>query len=183
MGAGTVRDRNAIEKWAGGKLFAKEVNSDGSDLSPTPDTYTDLGYIKVSRLVDVTEEESIPDETGKGVITKPLERIPKYEVTFMQSDKATLDFLKEGVREKYWAVYHYQGVIGKKYQEIFIGIATIQARIELESGVKELPTTITMQSNESAIVQLNASLPAIKKTLADITIPAEKFFWIEETAV
>jgi hypothetical protein len=183
MGAGTSRKREAIEKWAGGKLYAKEVDDEGTDLSPTPDTYTDLGYVKVSKLMDVTEEEDIADETGNIVITKPLERIPKYEVTFMQSDKALLDFLKEGVRKRYWAIYHYQGVIDDNYQEIFIGIATIQARIELEAGVKELPTVITMKLNESAIVQLNANLPAIKKTAGDVTIPAEEYYTIVETPV
>ncbi len=174
----------AIVKHAGGVIMIKEVNADGTDLS-TPDTFKLLSFIDDGAgLSDKSPIEKQTDETGGVIKTTYGDREVIVDGMFMQSDKDLLDFLVDGCRNKYFAVYRYEGIVNKNHQEFFYAIGMFTPQVELKSGAKLLPFEITMLKNESDITILNAALPAGHHLggSTDVVIPANKYYVSVETA-
>lgn len=177
----TGKKAGAIVSQSGGLILYKEVNSDGSDLA-TPDTWHPLGYIDDGTgPTDKTPIEKHTDETG-GVVKRSLgDREVMLEGTLMQSDKDLIDFLTDTARDKYYALYRYEGKVDGKEQEFFFGICQFTPQMELKSGAKRIPFEATVLKNENAITILALNLPSEAKTSSDVTIPAGKFYVIVET--
>lgn len=176
------KKRDAIKKWSGGEIQVKEVNSDGTDLE-TAAAWQTLGFIDQGKLTDTTEEEDIPDETGDTVITIENTRTVKIEALLMQSDKDTLDFISEGCRNKYFALYRKEGTVDKKYQEFFFPIVKIKPSVELAAGTKRPPFTATAYKSTADVTIAIEKLPVGAHTASAVTIAKGKYYSIIETAV
>lgn len=175
----------AIKKFGGGKIYALPIadpvagakasdDSDGSNWVP-------FGYVESSTLNDNTEIEDIKDETGSVVDSDEVERVVKFTGVLMQSDKETLDFFRNTVREKYYMVYRDAGEVDGQQQEHIFGICTIKPMIEVETGRKRIPFEITVLKNASAIAYggTDVALPTVA-TVTSGTIPAGEYYSIEE---
>lgn len=142
-----AKDKGAIVKWSGGRMYYYEVEDHGGGVSSG--SWVELGYIQESNLQDNTEQEDYQDETGDTVKTEDTVRVVKVNGLLMMSDKATMDFMKETVRgEKYYMVYKYEGEVNQKHQEIFFGICKFKPQVDLASGTKRPPFEITVLKNE-----------------------------------
>lgn len=176
------KKRSAIVKLSGGEIWLKEVKSDGTDLQ-VPGAWFSPGYIQESELKDEFKESKVPDETGSIVRILHDSREVSIVGIFEQSDKDLLDFLRKGCVDKYYRVYHYQGIVDDKHQELFFGICQLTPGVSLKSGTKRPPFTINVLKNDTAITVATADMPAIKKATAEVAIDANEFYDIAETAV
>jgi len=176
-----TKDKGAVVTKGGGNVWYKEVNDDGSDLG-TPDSFADLGYIESWDLQDDTEREETYDEAGELVKSEEMDRTIKITGNLMQSDKATLDFLKETVRGNFYAVYRYEGIVNGKYQEALFGICQFKPMVGLASGTKRPPIEITVLKNESALTSVDIS-GVTGNHASTITVPAGEYYAFAETSV
>jgi len=176
-----AKNKDEIVKKGGNELWYKEVNEDGSNLSPTPATWATLGHIQESEFNDETEFEKTYNEAGELVGIDEGNREPQIKGLLMQSSKTILDFLGKGCRDKYFAIYKYEGIVNKKHQELWIAVAQIRPLIQLKSGTKRPPIEITAMKVDSAVT-ITTTLPSVAKA-STATIPANDYWVITETAV
>ena len=193
-----TKDKGAIKKFGGGVLKVLLVTDSGPAGTEVSTAWLEMGYVQESKVSDVTENESITDETGNTVASVEANRVVKFTGLFMQTDKDTIDFLKETVRGNFYSVYHYDGVNNGKYQEYLFGICTIKPIVEVATGTKRIPFEFTVLKNEAAIVYSDkdgtnitqAELPSGNYAQGDITtganaatIPINQYYSLTETAV
>lgn len=179
------KKKGAINKYSGGKLLLLELTSGALAGTEVAGDWIDLGYVESSELMDETPEETFADETGNTVDTDYGDRTVKYSGNLMQSDKDLLDFLKETVRGKYYSLYHYQGVVNSKDQEIVAAVCTVKPIVQLASGTKRPPFEINILKNDSAFAYGGvgeAALPTDAKA-STASVAADKYYTILETAV
>jgi len=150
-----TKDVGTVKKFSGGVMLVKEVKDNGGAVAA--DAWVNLGYIQESNTQDNTDMEEYQDETGNTVASEPTIRLVKVTGLLMQSDKATLDFLKDTVRDKFYALYKYEGITNGKYQEIFYGICKFKPQIDLAAGVKRPPFEITVLENDLAIYYFDSA--------------------------
>lgn len=174
-----AKDKGAIKKWAGGSLWYQACGDDGTPTSA--DAWAEMGYIQESKLSDATEEEAIYDETGNQVTSLEGNRTVKFTGLFMQTEKDRIDFLKDTVRGKFYNIYHSQGVVNGKTQEMIYGICTIKPQIEIASGTKRMPFEFTVLKNDSAISSLAITTITGKAATSPQTIPAGGYYLVIET--
>lgn len=193
-----TKDKGAIRKFGGGVLKVLAVTDSGPVGTEVSTSWLEMGYVQETKLSDVTENESIMDETGSQVASVEANRTIKFTGLLMQTDKDTIDFLKDTVRGNFYSVYHYDGITNGKYQEYLFGICTIKPLVEVASGTKRIPLEITVLKNEAAIIYsdkdgtntTHAELPAGNYAQGDITtgdnavtITAGQYYSLTETAV
>lgn len=192
-----AKDKGAIKKWGGGILMALAVGDTGPAGTELYSAWLEMGYLQETKLSDVTDTEEFADETGNTVAQDDGKRLVKFTGLLMQSDKETIDFLKETVRGNFYSIYYYSGVNNAKHQEYLFGICRIKPMIEVASGVKRIPFEITVLKNDAAIVYSDkdgtnttqAELPSGNYAQGDVTtganaatIPAGQYYSITETA-
>ena len=175
-----VRDKSAIKKYNGGKIYVKEVEEDGTDLG-TPDTFTDIGYVQESSILDTRDKEEERDESNAVVSTSDTNRSVIFSGLLMQSDLKTLDFLSKNCESKFYAVYYLsaENIQSAEVQEIAFGICEIKPNLELVSGTRRPPFEITALKNEAEITI--SALPAIA-TATSFVIAAGGYYQIEQGA-
>src|SRR5574343_882834 len=144
-----AKNLGAIKFKSGGVWSAIRVTDAGA--LDTGETAVDFGYVESSILNDETEEVTAFDESGAQVVAEEGNRTVKITGLLMQTDKTTVDFFKETVRGKYYAVYHYDGVNDGNHQEYYFGICRIRPLIKVESGVKRIPFEISVMKNAAAL--------------------------------
>ena len=151
----SAKNRNAIKRFSGGNLQVLRIADEVVGGESTDTGWVDMGYVESSVLSDTTEIEEIKDETGNVVNADESERTVKLTGLLMQTDKATIDFLKETVRGNYYMVWHNAGSshdgTNAVTQEHVFGICQIKPMIEIESGTRRIPFEITVLYNASQI--------------------------------
>jgi len=171
-----VRDKSAIKKFGGGKIYVMEVNEDGTPLA-SPDTFTDIGYVQESTLADNTDKEEERDESNAVVATSDTNRSVIFSGLLMQSDIETLDFLRRGCRSKFYTVYYLSAVaIQGEQQDVAFGICEVTPKMELASGTRRPPFEITVLKNEA---EITVTAPAVSAT-PSIVIPAGDYYEIAQ---
>lgn len=171
------KKKNAVTKLGGGDIQVYEVDQDGSPVDGA--AWKPLGYIETSSIKDETTQTDYPDETGNVVTVDDEVRTVSLTGNLMQTDKDLLDFLKEGCRNKYFAVYQNAGMNEGKVQEVFYGICKIRPLIDVTSGTKRPPFEIKALKNETALVFGDGGIevPAESEAVA-ATIPAGEYYYI-----
>jgi len=175
----STKDKGAVVKKGGGVLRVVPVNDNGGIADPESVTWVDLGYIAESNLQDETTTEDYHDERGHNINNEETVRTPKLTGLLMQSDKSTLDFLKETVRGNYYFVYQYQGIVNGKYQEVFYGICKIKPVVGLASGTKRPPFEITPLNNEYPVVSLAES--ECQKWVSEDSISSSTYMYVTDS--
>lgn len=174
-----TKDKGSIRKWGGGELWYQLCN-DTTGVATSSNNWATLGYIQETKLSDMTETEEFADETGNVVSEDEGKRVVKLTGLFMQTDKDTIDFLKETVRGNFYNIYQKSGTLNAKTQEIFYGICRIKPQAEVASGVKRIPFEITVLKNDSAISSIAVSnITGVAATTP--TIPASQYYLVVET--
>lgn len=170
------KNASAISKYFGSHVYYQEVDDTGSGT----DTWHDIGYIQEMKITDDTPSTEALDMSGKVVTQEEGERKVKFTGLFMQSDKSTVDFVKETCRGKYYRLYINLGVVDGKTQELLAGICEFKPQVELASGVRRIPFEITVLNNESAISSVSTS--GISGAAAStLSISAGQYYSITET--
>lgn len=169
-----AKDKGAIKKFSGGSLWYQECTDAGAALG-SPDTWHTFGYIQESKLSDMTDEESIYDETGGQVTSLEGNRTVKFSGLFMQTDKDHIDFLKETVRGKFYHIYHSQGIVNGTTQEMLYGICSIKPQVEIASGTKRMPFEFTVLKNDAELTSVSTS-GITGASAATITVPASQYY-------
>lgn len=181
------KNRSAIKKFSGGTWMVLPIADEVAGPASTDTGWLTLGYVQESTLSDSTETEDIKDETGGVVNTDEVERTVKINGLLMQSDKDTIDFLKETVRGKYYMVYHYDGINDGSWQEYWFGICQIKPMVEIASGTKRIPFEISVLKNDSAIAFGDTSEVDVPSVAKDATITGDiaagTYYTITETTV
>ena len=189
-----AKDKGAIKKFSGGvwrfcQLSDEEAGVKAADAVDGTSTYwLDPGYVQESTLSDSTETEDVMDETGGVVNTDEITRTVKITGLFMQTDKGLIDFLKDTVRGKYYAVFHYDGINNGKYQDYHFGICQIKPMIEIASGTKRIPFEISVLKN-SSLIPVGGASEAVMTTEAHSSetdaynIAANGYYTLVETTV
>lgn len=189
-----AKDKGAIKKFSGGiwkvcPLSDEEAGLKAADSAAGGSEWLDLGYVQEATLNDSTETEDVMDETGGVVNTDELSRTVKITGLLMQTDKELIDFLKETVRGKYYAIYHYDGINNGKYQDYHFGICQIKPMIEIASGTKRIPFEISVLKNTS-LIPVNGSGEGFITTVAKgsattdaYNIAANTYYTLAETTV
>lgn len=176
--------KGAIVKWSGGRIWFKEVKSDGTDLA-SPDTYSLLTYLaEGSGPNKQISFDKVMDETGSKVKRLLNEVDPVIECVALQSDKDFIDFLETAMdSDKYYSVIRYEGVVDGNHQEWFVAICQISSQIDLKSGTKRIPFTLELLTPSSDVTMESDNFPSDVHAAADVTVSAGKYWTIVETAV
>jgi len=169
------KDKGAITKYGGGVLKVKEVNDDGSDITPAG-TVQDLGYVdEISVKRNESSREKIYDETGKlvkvnrGTIDEGLTGF------YLQSNKDLTDFLDAAVSGYYQLYYKMSptGDVNGKTQELFVGIAQISSAYEIKAKSRKPALEIDFLPCESAVTIDTTALTAYgAEASTEVTIAA-----------
>lgn len=176
---------------AGGNLIALGEVTDAWALKTlTAGTNAiDAGEISTSDIAQTTSKTEYKNEKKKTVATD-FEYSLNTTGTLMQTDKATIDFFAESVKNKYFLQYKYQGIKDGKHQEVFtLGTVTPQFKMTTPGSSSSMPyeftgvypnTTATFNSTHLAAIETALSI-TIYATGAAIT--SSQGFVVKETAV
>ncbi len=143
----------------------------------------DLGYINDTGLRFETETEDTPDETGQ--VINSLEGIDtvKLEGIFMQTGKDLLDFIRDNTINVFYRVYYKAtptAALNGLTQELFIGIAKLERMMDVKANTKRCPFIFTILKNEAAISVDEPDVVFSSVRATDVTIAAEKYYFISE---
>lgn len=176
------KNKGSIVKFNGGNLYYKQVNMYGGQSS---DTWTNLGYIQSAAIKDITDQEDQADMTGNTVRSLPVKRSVKIELVLMQSDKDTLDFIKEGCRGNYYAIMLDGGVVDGKHQEYYFPLCVIRPQVELASGVRRPPLEINVLSNpeEVRFAYYETFLPTESYSVDDVFYTSDRVYLVTTAGV
>lgn len=179
----SAKNIGAIRFKSGGLWSAIRVTDTGT--LDTGETHVNFGYVKSAELVDETEELTDFDESGEQIISEEGNRTVKVTGLLMQTDKSTIDFFKETVRDKYYAIYHYDGENDGKYQEYLFGICKIRPMIRVASDTKRIPFEFTVLRNESAVGMGGTGEPAMPtgNHATSLDVAAGMYYSVTETAI
>jgi hypothetical protein len=183
--ASIAKDKGAIKKKSGGIWLIAASTDSGPSSSLAAGDWGDLGYVKVNKISDKTEQLKDFDESGSQVVDELGNRTVELDLTLMQTDKALLDFIKETSRGNYYCLYHYNGVVNGKYQEELYPICKITPDIDRSSDEEFLPIKVSILKNDAAITfgtTGNAALPTGKHATSAI-ISLGTYWGTTETAV
>ncbi len=175
-----VKDLTAIRRKGGTNFSYKRVNSDGSDTT-VPDTWHDGVYRQASEIsfdepIETSELESGELVDGEeGVMTTNL------EITSAQDDASIINFLKDEVKGKYFAIFLERGKsINGKVIEFFIPIVKIARSWSSKSGERKPVLKCKFLYNEDIITP--ASVPTYAKAVAaSYAVAAGAYFTPVET--
>ncbi|MBE2228254.1 MAG: hypothetical protein IAE93_12950 [Ignavibacteria bacterium] len=182
MALSITRDKGAIHSHGGGIIKVKQVQEDGTDLSPAA-SVVDIGYIQDSEFNDQTPLTDVKDETGATVTQEEGDREISVKATLMQSDSEVIALAKE-VRGKFYALYKYNGIVDGKHQEIFFGVGKITPQINLKFSGGRIPFEYKSSKLASAVTIDTTDLTAWGAyATAEVTIAANDFYQIVETSV
>lgn len=178
-----TKNLGAIKFKSGGTWSAIRVTDSGT--LDTGETHNNFGYVESSELSDETEEIVAFDESGAQVVAEEGNRTVKVTGLLMQTDKTTVDFFKETVRGKYYAIYHYDGTNDGNHQEYYFGICRIRPLIKIASGTKRIPFEFTVMKNTSALGMGGTGEPAAPSGVygTSFDIAANEYYSLKETAV
>lgn len=179
----STKNIGAIRFKSGGNWSAIRVTDAGA--LDTGETHVNFGYVKNGELVDETEELTDFDETGAQVISEEGNRTVKVTGLLMQTDKSTIDFFKETVRDKYYAIYHYDGENDGNRQEYYFGICKIRPMIRVASDTKRIPFEFSVLKNEAATGIGGTGEPAMPTGAyaTSLDVAAGLYYSVTETAI
>lgn len=112
-------------------------------------TYRDIGYLQESTFKDGEGNPDVQrDEAGNivNVIEGDIE--VSYEALLMQTDKDTIDFIRE-LRGKTIALKYAMGKNGTLTQTLYMGICDCQRNIEVKTGTKRIPFRALAYANNT----------------------------------
>lgn len=135
----------------GGKLFLKQVNSDGTDLS-TPDTWHAAFIIKDSELDDNNPFKEFPDERGD-VYYAPTSRKVSLTGTTYQRDVGSLTFSPTDAYGNYYALFKQMSdtKVNSLYQYLFAPIIQVEPVLKFKTLGNDIPFKFVFNNNEAAV--------------------------------
>ncbi|MGV8131185.1 MAG: hypothetical protein ACP5N7_03760, partial [Candidatus Pacearchaeota archaeon] len=97
-----LKDAGKVIKHGGGILIVSECDDAGGTVSSDQTT---LPFIQETGFVDKVSETIYRDETGNQIKKVYEDRLVQLDVTLMQTDAATIDFIKTA-STKYYQLYY-----------------------------------------------------------------------------
>lgn len=145
-----LKDAGMVIKHGGGIILLSECDDAGGTVSADQTT---LPFIEVTEFIDEVSETIYRDETGNQIKKVYEDRVVQMNATLMQTDQATIDFIK-AASTKYYQLYYKMSKTGEmnaKTQELFGAICQITPSIRVRSGEKRIPISILFLENQKAI--------------------------------
>ncbi len=179
----TGKKRGAIRPFFGGSLLVYPLSNPDSISIATAANWVTLSHLE--KAVPVIDIPFNPEysEKGKKIIALEGEENGYIDGIFKQRDKDLIDFLSDGCRDNYYAVYRDLGVVNAKYQELFIPICKFKPGFDLGTNPPKPPFRIEILNAGAAVSILQAGLPTISHNQATVTIAINTLYEIVETAV
>lgn len=145
------------------------------------------GHLSKTGLGQQTTKTEYKNEAGK-TVASDFEYSINTTGTLMQTDKATVDFFAESVKNKYFLEYKYNGLVDGKKQEFFkIVQVTPQFQIDMPGATESMPYESTGIYPESTVTYNSTHLAAIETALSitiyatGAAITASQGFVVKET--
>lgn len=174
----------------GGNLIALAEVTEGTWALKTLTAGTNalvVGHISQSGVGQQTSKTEYKSEDGKTVATD-FEYSINTTGTLMQTDKATIDFMAESVKSKYFLEYKYGSIVDGKKQEFFkIVQVTPQFQIDTPGATASMPYEATGVYPSSTVTYNSTHLAAIETALSitiyatGAAITASQGFVVKET--
>ncbi len=149
----------------------------------------DVGHIANSDIGQASAKTEFKSEDNK-VRAADFDFSLNTTGQLMQTDKVTIDFLAESVKNKYFLQYKYQGIKDGKHQEIFtLGQVTPQFKITTPGGASSMPYEFTGIYPSATVTFNSTNLAAIETALSvtiyctGASITASQGFVVKETVV
>jgi len=183
---------NAISDKGGNRIILCELDPSLNVLTPPVHGVNalDAGYILQSSFEQKAAKEQFKSEDG---LVRAVDYSYETRTTaiLMQRDKTLVDFLTQTVKGKLYLQYHYRGIAGAKYQEIFSVVkVTPQTKIDTPGAAKSFPYEAVHMVVDASLTISSAVISAIEseldvdiKTSGPVVIPSGKEFVIVETDV
>jgi len=145
------RDKGAVKNTGSGKATAFECDSEGT-VTGTKITFP---WIKESTLSDVTDVAEIETE-GEDTFSDTGKRTVKWEATFLQRDKDSVEMMVKTYRDKYMSIFKEQsdkliGTAAPVYQYLSMVICKVNPTVEIASPGTDLKIMFDLQSVQSAV--------------------------------
>ncbi len=173
------KNTGAVSIHGGGYLKICPVSADG--LTETP-PWVDIGTIQTFSHKDDTTVKKEPDETGNTAAINLDVREVVLTGLIMESDMALINYLKDTVRDNFYRIYKYNGIVNSLHQEIWYAMGKLVPKIDLTSGTKRIPFEIHLINNPSAITIAHlTAFPDNAYATADVVIPANGIYTVSET--
>jgi hypothetical protein len=174
-------DVGAVNDKSGNLLVLWKVNDDGSVFSTF--TQFNVGHISTSSRVLTTSEETFKNEKGDVVQTE-YDYDLSVPFTLMQTDKTTIDFFANDVKNTYWGAYYRRDFNNVK-QEWYFPICKLAPQFNQAApgGATSNAQKLTALVNSAAVslsAALLASLGAYNSATA--SVPANQKYLIVETS-
>ena len=151
MASTNFTDKGYISKYGGGILKVREVSDAG--VYTSGDDYT-FGYLQETGHKYEKPQEDVQDETGATVKSIFGNVSNKLTGTFMQTNSALLDFLRDTTENRFYQLYYKStptGDLNGVTQELFGAICQIRPTFEVKSGVRRVNFEITFLKNDAEI--------------------------------
>src|SRR5438105_3803298 len=164
MSLTVTNNRGFINTRGGAICKAQQRQADFTNLS-SPDSVHDWGEVKDSKLKDKTVLTPLYNEANEKVATEQGVRDIGFSCTLYQSDKTTIDSIRNATRDGYFLAMHELGRnVNGKVQRLF-AIGQFEPDVEFKLPGGEIPlnfqgiiaaTAITLSTDE-----LNAWAPSV----------------------
>lgn len=175
------KKRGAIKPFFGGNLLIYPISNPDSISISTAVNWVALSHLE--RAVPVIDIPMNPEynEKGKKIIALEGEENGYIDGIFKQRDKDLLDFLGNGCRDKYYAVYRDLGIVDGKHQDLFIPLCKFKPGFDLGSNPPKPPFRIEILNAGAAVTILQAGLPTAAHTTTTVTVALGTLYEIVET--
>lgn len=183
---------NAISDKGGNRIILCGLDSSHNVITPPVHGVSalDAGYIFQSSFEQKAAKEQFKSEDG---LVRAVDYSYETRTTaiLMQRDKTLIDFLTNTVKGKLYLQYHYRGIAGAKFQEIFSVVkVTPQTKIDTPGAAKSFPYEAIHMALDSSftisagvISAIESALDVDIKTTGPVVIPPGRDFILAETDV
>lgn len=146
MGLG--RYNAAVRNTGSGKGRAQETSAAGVVTG----SVFDLPWIKESTLSDTTDEVEIESE-GEDTFTDEGKRTVKWDCTFLQRDKDTVEMMVKTYKGKYLTIVKEQSdkTVNSLYPYLAMMIAKVNPTVEIASPGSDVKAMFSLQAVQSTV--------------------------------
>lgn len=169
------RKTNAIQSLGSSRMYYREVNADGSELTPTPDTWREFPIVSSSKFADRTNRDTVYDEEGTKYMIDG-NRDVDLSGEILQTDDDSMAFFTDTVRGKYYRVIKELNRVmnASQYQYLVFAAGSFDPAIDISYPGRRIswmyvPNKMTASTTVSltGITGMKATLPASTTVDAD----------------
>jgi hypothetical protein len=175
-----AKKRQAVATFRGGGFKLAPLDTPDAPDPATAD-FIDVAHLEKADLMREIGFEKVYDERGKKINAVELDDDCIVDCIFLQSDKDFVDFINVTVKDKYYTLYRYNGIVNGLHQEILFPCVKIRPGVSLSDRVKKPPVIIEALVCEADVVLPDTKLPS-SAYASTITIPAGEPYAVVETA-